>query len=79
MVKRMTIEGVRRAHEQELLEKPNVIGMGIGQKGNKDVIKVFVTHKVSESDLRPEDVIPKTIDGYELVVEEIGAVTAQGR
>jgi hypothetical protein len=79
MVERMTIDGVRRAREQELMGKPNVVGVGIGQKGNKDVIKVFVTHKVSESDLRPEDVIPKTIDGYELAVEEIGAVTVQGR
>ena len=78
MTERMMIDDVRRAREQELMEKPNVVGVGIGQKSDKAVIKVFVTHKVSESDLRPQDVIPKTIDGYELAVEEIGAVTVQG-
>jgi len=61
----------------ELLRLPNVTGVGIGERGGKRVIKVFVTHKVPESTLQQEDVVPKLIDGHETDVEEIGVVTTQ--
>lgn len=77
MAEQLTIEDVRRAHEKELMDKPNVTGVGIGKKDDRDVIKVLVTHKVPESELRREDVVPKRIEGYETDVEEIGVVTAQ--
>jgi hypothetical protein len=41
------------------------------------VIMVFVTHKVPESALRPQEIVPKTLEGYETDVEEIGVITAQ--
>ncbi len=78
MAEQMTIEDVRRARERELLDKPNVTGVGIGKKDDRDIIKVFVTHKVPELELRLEEVVPKSLDGYEIDVEEIGVVTAQG-
>ncbi len=78
MAERATIDEVRRAHESELMAKPNVTGVGIGRKEDEDVILVFVTHKVPESELRPEEVIPRELEGYETDVEEIGVVTAQG-
>ncbi len=56
---------------------PNVTGIGIGKKGTKKVIKVFVTKKMPESSLQPHEIIPKVLDGYETDVEEIGVVTAQ--
>jgi hypothetical protein len=74
-----SIEDIRRSREKELLDKPNVVGVGIGKKDDKDVITVLVTHKVPQSELRPEDVVPKTVDGYETVVQEIGVVTTEGR
>lgn len=64
-------------YEEQLMRFRNVSGVGIGEKDGKRVIKVFVTHKVPESDLRPQDIIPKTLEGYETDVEEIGVVTAQ--
>ena len=72
----MSIEDVQRKHEEHLLQLPNVIGSGTGEKGGKPVIKIFVTHRVPESNLQPEDVAPKTLDGYQTDVEEIGVVTA---
>jgi len=78
MAEEMSIEDVRRARERELLDKPNVTGVGIGKKDDRDIIIVFVTHKVPESELRLEQVVPKSLDGYEIDVEEIGVVTAQG-
>lgn len=64
-------------HEEQLMRLPNVTGVGVGEKADKVVIKVFVTHKVPETDLRPQEIVPKSLEGYETDVEEIGAVTAQ--
>lgn len=73
----MSIETVKEQNEESLMRLPNVTGVGIGEKAGKTVIKVFVTHKVPESVLRPQEIIPKSLEGYETDVEEIGVVTAQ--
>lgn len=66
-----------RKHEEQVMQLLNVTGIGIGQKAGKDVIKVFVTRKLPESALQPDEIIPKTLEGYQTDVEEIGIVTAQ--
>jgi hypothetical protein len=73
----MTIEDVKMKHEERLMMLPNVTGIGIGEKAGQVVIKVFVTHRVPKSELKPAEVVPKTLDGYQTSVEEIGIVTAQ--
>jgi hypothetical protein len=73
----MSIESVKKKYEEQLMRLPNVTGVGIGEKAGKKVIKVFVTHKVPETALQPQEVIPKTLEKYETDVEEIGVVTAQ--
>ncbi len=73
----MSIEDVRAKHEEQLMQMPNVAGVGIGEKAGKAVIKVFVTHKVPKTDLQPQDIVPKMLDGWETDIEEIGAVTQQ--
>jgi hypothetical protein len=73
----MNIEAVKEKHEERLMRLHNVTGVGIGEKAGKVVIKVFVTHKVPESALRPQEIVPKTIEGYETDVEEIGVLKAQ--
>jgi len=73
----MSIKDVKMKHEEKLMRLPNVTGVGIGEKGGKEVIKVFVTHKVPESSLQPDEIIPKSLEGHEVDVEEIGTVTAQ--
>ncbi len=72
----MSIETVKRKYEEHLMRLPNVAGVGIGEKRGKPVIKVLVTQKVAEAFLRPEEVVPKLLDGYETDVEEIGVVRA---
>ena len=73
----MSIESVQMKHWEHLMRLPNVTGIGTGEKAGKPVIKVFVAHKVPESGLRPHEIVPKTLEGYETSVEEIGVVTAQ--
>lgn len=72
------IAEAKTRHEPDLLELPNVIGVGIGERAGKPVIKVFVTEKFPESTLAPEARVPATLEGYEVDVEAIGAVEAQG-
>jgi hypothetical protein len=71
------IESVKKKYEERLLLLPNVIGIGIGGLRGKPVIKVFVTQKLPVSGLKPNEIIPKILDEYEIDVEEIGIVIAQ--
>ncbi len=73
----MSIETVKARVEPDLMKLPNVVGCGIGEKMGRRVIKVFVRVKVPEIELDPGAVVPKTIEGYETDVEEIGEVTAE--
>jgi hypothetical protein len=68
---------VKKKYEESLLLLPNVTGIGIGELRGRQVIKVFVTQKVPASDLSPNEIIPKTLDEYEIDVEAIGIVIAQ--
>jgi len=73
----MGIKRVKMKYEEKLLQLPNVTGVGIGEKAGQEVIKVLVTHKLPESALRPQDVVPKMLDGYKTDVHEIGVVRMQ--
>jgi hypothetical protein len=68
---------VQKKYEDSILQLPNVTGIGIGLKANEQVIKVFVTKKLSENFLQFDAIIPKNLDGYQTDVEEIGSVTTQ--
>ena len=59
------------------MQLPNVTGVGLGEKGGRPVIKVFVTHKVPETDLGAGAIVPKTLEGWGTDVDEIGVITAQ--
>jgi hypothetical protein len=72
------IAQAKTRHEAALLALPNVTGVGIGERAGKPVVKVFVTEKVPESSLAPEERVPASLEGYEVDVEAIGAIEAQG-
>jgi hypothetical protein len=73
----MNIEAIQKKYEDQLMQLPNVIGVGIGENAGEKVIKVFVTHKVPESSLQPQELVPKKLEDCETDVEEISVVTAQ--
>ncbi len=52
----------KRKYEEQLMRLPNVTSVGIGEKAGKLVITVFVTHKVTESALQLQEVVPKTLE-----------------
>ena len=68
----MSIKDVLRKHEDFLMALPDVQAVGLGRKGGKDVITVFVATTVQRQD------IPSSLEGYDIDIQEIGTVTAQG-
>jgi hypothetical protein len=76
------IQAVRRAHEQELLAKANVVGVGIGyrrtagQTTREMALVVMVTRKQPAARLAEHDRIPRAIDGVPVDVQEVGQINA---
>lgn len=70
----MSILMVVNKYQDQLLQLPNVTGIGIGERAGEEVIKVFVTHKVPESQLKPQEVVPRMLEDYTIDVEVIGNV-----
>jgi hypothetical protein len=73
-----TIAEVKTRHETELLALPNVTGVAIGERAGKPVIKVLVTEKVPQAALAPEERVPTSLEGYDVDVDAIGFIEAQG-
>jgi hypothetical protein len=73
---------VKRAHEEELLSKANVVGIGVGYRRiagevTSDLaLVVMVDSKLPPAQLAEEDIIPASIDGVPVDVQEVGDITA---
>lgn len=69
--------------EDPRLQKPNVIGLGIGVKEREGeltgepALLVLVTHKVPKDQLRPDELVPSRVQDVKTDVVEIGEVTAE--
>lgn len=69
---------VQAAHQEGLLRKQNVVGVGVGYKnaeGDPSVV-VLVEQKKPLDELRPEDVVPRNIEGVDTDVYEVGKLMA---
>jgi len=76
------IRAVKDRHEERLLKKKNVVGLGIGYKevegqetGQLSLV-VMVRKKESPSQLDATDLVPSEIDGVPLDVKEVGEIVA---
>lgn len=76
------VQAVREAHERELLAKPNVVGVGVGevkrageQVGRLGLI-VMVARKAPPGQLSAAEAIPAEIDGVPVEVREVGEIRA---
>lgn len=66
------IHAVLERHTAALLVLPNVIGVGIGERGGSPVIVVGVTEQVPSDELAPDERIPERLDGYNVDVRVLG-------
>jgi hypothetical protein len=75
---------VKARYEARLLQKANVVGVGVGfrERGGKlteeVALVVNVTHKLPQQQLAPQDRIPNEIEGVPVDVREIGQIRALG-
>lgn len=73
-------QAVKQAHEAELLNMPNVVGVGVGlcMRGGKPTDKVglivLVRRKVPAWQLDPSDIIPNEIKSVPVDVQEVGEI-----
>lgn len=66
------INEVLKEHSKAMMSMPGVVGTGQGLFEGKPCIKVFVIKKTPDL----EEKIPKTLEGYPVVIEETGKVKA---
>lgn len=76
------IKQVKDQYTDELMQKANVIGVGIGfaiQGGSRTdqlAIVVMVKQKLPRTKLKEKDVIPREIEGVPVDVQSVGEVRA---
>lgn len=76
------IRAVRERHEEDLLKKKNVVGLGIGykevgcQKTEQLSLVVMVRKKELPSQLDAKDLVPSEIEGVPVDVKEVGEIVA---
>lgn len=76
------IRSVKRAYEDELLSKANVVGVGVGlrqahgKQTETPAIVVMVSQKLPPHRLDPQDLIPREIEGVPVDVQIVGEIRA---
>jgi hypothetical protein len=68
----LTIQEARKKHQNKLMSIPGVIGIGIGAVDGSPVINVLVVKTTPKL----EKGIPKTLEGYQVVILETGEIRA---
>ncbi len=73
---------VKEAFTEDLLAKPNVIGVGVGLREREGeltdeiVLVVLVKKKLPRTEIEPDDLIPTEIQGVPIDVQEVGEIAA---
>ena len=70
---------VKNRHEEALMARPGVIGVGVGlrpQDGEVAIV-VLVEKKHPPSELAPDQLLPREIDGIPVDVLETGSIEAR--
>jgi hypothetical protein len=76
------VRAVKSLYESNLMDKANVIGVGIGLRRvagrltDEPALIVSVTHKVPLSRLAARDVIPRELNGVPVDVQAVGELRA---
>ena len=76
------VSSVKEAFKEDLLAKPNVIGVGVGLREREGeltdeiVLVVLVTKKLPRKEIKADDLIPTEIEGVPVDVQEVGEIAA---
>jgi hypothetical protein len=66
------VNDVLKEHTKELMSIPGVVGTAAGQCDHLPCIKVYVVKKTPDLERK----IPRTLDGYAVMLEETGEIRA---
>jgi len=69
----MSINAVIERHSEELLEIPGVVGVAQGAHERHTVVQILVERRTPELLAK----LPRTLDGYPVVVVESGEIRSQ--
>jgi len=69
----MSINAVIQSHAEELLEIPGVVGVAQGAKDGHSVVQILVERRTPEL----IEKLPRTLDGYPVVVVQSGELRSQ--
>jgi len=72
-VSERSISDVLQRHTAELMALPNVVGTAQGELNGEPSVMVMVVARTEELD----SMIPKEIDGFQIVISETGELNAQ--
>lgn len=68
---------VSRGHAKQLMQKANVVGVGVGlAAAGGFAVVVMVNRKLPRDQLKPEDLLPPEIEGIPVEVREVGELRA---
>jgi hypothetical protein len=76
------VKKVKAAHQEMLMEKANVVGVGIGfakrgqESTNQLSLVVMVSQKLAIESLETKDIIPHELEGIPVDVQEVGKLRA---
>ena len=70
----MPIAHVIDRHSPELLEIPGVVGLAEGERDGQPVVQILIVRRTPDLLAR----LPRTLDGYPVVVVESGEIRSQG-
>ena len=79
---RNKLTDIQARYADMLMAKANVVGVGIGlakdngEYTDEPAIVVMVEKKVPIEELAPEDIIPRSIEGVRVDVQETGVIEA---
>jgi hypothetical protein len=78
------VSKVKEAVAESLMARPNVTGVGVGyrfvggRRTDQVCLRVYVRKKLPKSELRPEELLPESIDGVPVDVIEADFATLAG-
>lgn len=80
MAEQPEVQRIKETHEEALLTKPNVVGVGVGFRETRGqildelAVKVLVTQKLPRAGLTAQATVPEKVDGVKTDVMQVGVI-----
>jgi hypothetical protein len=82
MSQQQVVKQTKEAHKEAILAKPNVVGVGVGEKSSggqktgETCVVVLVRQKIPQAGLTSEALVPREVGGVKTDIVEVGNIRA---